>query len=52
MKQHSLLGNGYETNNTTSVAGQQILNKQKLNSKIETVFSVQSMPTGYELDKV
>jgi hypothetical protein len=39
LKQYSFLGNGRETNNgTTSIARQQILNMQQLNSNRRTVF--------------
>jgi hypothetical protein len=45
-----LLGNDSETNNeTTLVAKQQILNKQKLNNR-GTVFSVRPAPRCYKQD--
>jgi hypothetical protein len=51
LKQYSFLGNGGETNNgTTSIARQQILNKQKLISNRGMVFFVQSVPRCYNRD--
>jgi hypothetical protein len=39
-------------NSGMSVARQQILDKEQLNSNRRTVFSIWFMPTGYELDNV
>jgi hypothetical protein len=53
LKQHPFQGNDRETNKrATSIARQQIFNKQQLNSNRGMVFSMQFMLRGYEKDKV